>query len=109
MLCISVVIHNSLSSFIFADSIASRDRGYNRTMKLQFTVRDLLWLIALLAVGVGALLDHRYMAQQLRYYKAPRAEVEQQLEQMDADSSEQIAPLQRRVRDADRAAAGARQ
>jgi hypothetical protein len=78
-------------------------------MKRQFTLRDLFWLVAILAVGAAAWLDHRYMDQQLTFCKAELAEVEQQLEQTDADSSEQIATLQRRASDAERAAGHARQ
>jgi hypothetical protein len=77
-------------------------------MKLQFTVRDLIWLIALLAVTLTGWLDHRYMDQQLTYCKEALAQVEEQLEQNDADSSEEITRLQRQVSDSDRAAARAR-
>jgi hypothetical protein len=66
------------------------------------------WLIALLAVGVAGWLNHRYMDQQLTLCKAALAQVEEQLEQADADSSEQITGLRRSLFNAQQAAASSK-
>ena len=38
-------------------------------MHLRFTIRDLFWLTALIAMGVGWWLDHRHLDHQVSHYE----------------------------------------
>jgi hypothetical protein len=41
-------------------------------MRLHFTIRDLLWLTVVAAMGIAWWLDHRKQGEEIRYLKAPK-------------------------------------
>jgi len=63
------------------------------SVKLRFTIRDLLWSILVVVLVVGWWLDHRYVCRQLKYCYDQLLETE-----------EELAAAQKEVEDGHRAA-----
>ncbi len=77
-------------------------------MRLRFSIRDLLWLTALVALGIGWWCDHRYAVQQLNFCIEALDQMSQELEEVQAESGQQINSLRHSLTGAEADAATAR-
>ena len=70
-----------------------------------FTIRDLLWLTALVFLTVGWWWNHRYMTRQLNFCIEALHHVEQELDEQYAEADQQINSLRHGLTGAEAAAA----
>ena len=91
-----------------SDPSKENDRRVTIAMRLRCSIRDLLWLTALVALGIGWWCDHRYAAQQLNFCIEALDQTSQELEQLQAESGKQINSLRHSLTGAEADAATAR-
>ncbi len=76
-------------------------------MALRFTIRDLLWLTALVILAAVFWCDHRCQTRQLNFCIEALHQVAQELDQTAADSEDKISKLRQSLGNAESATAKA--
>jgi hypothetical protein len=91
-----------------SDPLKENDRRVTVAMRFRCSIRDLFWLTALVAMGIGWWCDHRYTVQQLNFCIEALDQTSQELEQLQAESGQQINSLRHSLTGAEADAARAR-
>jgi hypothetical protein len=74
----------------------------------RFTIHDWLWLTVVVGMGIGWWWDHRYTTRQLHFCIEALHQVEQELDDQNANADQQINSLRHGLAGAEAAAAKAR-